>query len=431
LIDFTLTEEQKSLQERTRKFALEFIKPIAAKIDREPDPHRAFLSYKDAYEKAAELGLNFGHIPREYGGPGLSSVDSLIITEEISAADPAFPMTNALAQIPILLFGNQDQKEKWLRAPIEAIEKGQRDYICAFVLSEQRGTANFDHPGPYPAGLGLFAEYRSGEYVLNGKKYWPEAGGWDLLGADQSIFIVRTKKQSGGKEGLSAFIVPRGTKGITYNVIDKYGLRAEQTVEIVCEEAHIPEDNLIAKDKGDLVVNQSFTASGPGIGAIAVGCARAAYDYVLKWARHFTGGSERPIIQNQVVGYLLFDVASKIEASRYLCWKAAHYMDTHGYGAGSVVLGSMAKVFATESCFQAVYDCMKVMGINSVDLKHPLGKILRDASILPLFDAGNLGMQRRKAWGVLTDPNYHPTLLMENGSIEYSKEMEGWGTVFG
>jgi alkylation response protein AidB-like acyl-CoA dehydrogenase len=430
MIDFSLTPEQKDLQAMVKTFVTRVVRPLVGLADRETDPLKRFLLYKPAYEKAAELGLTFAHVPKEYGGTGIGGVDAAIINEELSAVDPGFPMYNDLAQIPIMLFGTKEQKEKWLKEPLQRIAEGKKDYICGFAASEPGGTASFDHPGSTPAGMAFTAEYQSGDYVLNGRKAWIAAGGWDMQGADQNLFVVRTDSRKGGKEGLSAIIVPRGTKGIEYSPIDKYGLRGNQTVEITCKDAHVPEENLLAKGMGDVVITKTFTMTGPEIAATAVGCARGAFESTLEWARMFTGASASPILRNQVVGYMLFDIAAKIEASRYLTWKAADYIDKNGCEGGAVLMASIAKVFATETCYEAAFDCMRVMGTNSVDATNPLNKYFRDLSIMPLYDGGNVGMQRRKGWGVMLDPEYYGQMLMDNVSMKFKKEMEGWGTEF-
>jgi len=434
MIDFEPTDLQQQLRKGAREFAQNTLKPLAEEADRKSDPQEAFETIKPAYEKATERGLTFGHIPQEYGGMGVNHTTLMLVAEEIAAVDPGFASTlgvNALAQMPIKMFGDEDQKERWLKEPLEAISDGQYDYIAGYVVSEgpeqeYGGTANFDHPDEHPAGIGLTAEYDDGDYVLNGRKYWPaNAGGWDLEGADQNLFVVRTDKQKGGKKGLSALIVPNDVDGIEYNAIDKMGMKSNQNVEIACENARVPEENLLAEGEGDIIINQVFSWSGPLVGISAVGCARSAYEYVLDWSKSYTAGGTQPIFNHQAVGYELFDVATKIEASRYLCWKAGHYIDENGINAGAALMGPMAKVYASETCFEAVYDCMRVMGVNSVDTQHPLGKIFRDTAITPLYDGGNIGMQRRKAWGVMSDSEYDPHMLVENRDLEFTEDMEG------
>jgi nitroalkane oxidase len=430
-LDFHLTPEQARLRETIRDFALSTIKPVAESAAKEPDSFKAFLSYKGVYEKVAEMGLTFAHVPKKYGGLGMSSIEGAIITEELSAVDPAFPMGNGFGQTPLLMFGTEEQKAKWLSAPIEAIARGKKDYMCGYLLSEPTGTASFDSSDK-SAGITLRAEYKAGEYILNGRKRWPAfVGGWDLKGADQNTFIVRTDPEKGGKEALSALLVPRGTSGIEYTLVEKYAMRTVPTYEVVCKDVRVPEENLIGRGMGDLIASKAWSVVGGGSAIKSVGCARAALEHTLGWARTYTGGSGKPIIQNQVVGYMLFDIAARIEACRYLAWKAAAYIEEHGPEAGSVLLGSMAKVYCSETCLQVIYDCMRVVGINSIDSTHPLNRLFLDASIHPLETGGNIGVHRRRGWGVMIDPGYDPSMLMENRDLPYKKDMEGWGTQFG
>ncbi len=122
---------------------------------------------------------------------------------------------------------------------------------------------------------------------------------------------------------------------------------------------------------------------------------------------------------------MLADVAMRIEACRYLSWKAAHYLDM--YDSEGHAIGAMSKVYCTETMFEAVYRCMQVMGINSLDKVHPLEKCLREAAVLPIYDAGNIGMQRRKIWGVMSDPEFDPRAFVDSKGIRFKKSMEGLG----
>jgi alkylation response protein AidB-like acyl-CoA dehydrogenase len=439
MIDFTPSPFQEQLRDVARDFARTTVQPLTEEANETDDPMEAFRTLKPAYEQAAEMNLTFGHVPKEYGGMGIDHVPFMLVAEELCAVDPGFAGTlgvNALAQMPIMLYGSEDQKERWLHEPIDAIDGGQTDYIAGYVVSEgpnqeHGGTANFDHPSNHPSGMGLTAEYdqASGEYVLNGQKYWPaNAAGWDGEGADQNLFVVRTDPDAGGRQGLSALIVPRDTDGIEYNVIDTTGMRTHQNVEIVCENAHVPEENLLAEGEGDMIINQVFSWSGPIVGILAVGAAREAFEYVLNWAKSYTAGGDVPIFEHQAVGYTLFDVAARIEACRALSWRAGHYIDEHGINAGAALLGAMTKVYVSETCVDAVYDCMQVMGVNSVSPQHPLGRIFNDVAITPLYDGGNMGMQRRKGWGVMADDDFDPYLFLENRDLKFTKDMEGWGT---
>ncbi len=432
-IDFSLTPQQKELQKVAREFSEEVLKPLVAAADAEPDPQKGFQMVKPAYEKAYELGFATGFLPDEYGGGGLTNVDVQIAAEEISAVDPGFAcilLVNGLALMPLVWFGNEEQKKKWLT---EACNDPTHTYLAGWVVSEPAGspggTANFDHPDP-KAGIQLTADLDGDEYVLNGRKFWPSsAGGWDLQGANANVVVVRTDRNAGGKSALSCIIVPRGTEGVRYErPVDKMGQRLNQNNDIVFDNVRVPAENVFAHGDGDLVISKAFTWSGPVAGIAAVATARSAYEYTLDWAKTYTAGGKDPIIYHQAVGYTLTDIAMRIEACRAFCWKAAYYADLHDTEAQAI--GAMSKIYAGEVCTQVVYDCMRVMGVNSYDRRsHPLDKYMRDVICFPIYDAGNMGMQRRKIWGVMAHPDFNPRALMDNEAIAFTKSMEGIGSV--
>ncbi|WP_281689042.1 acyl-CoA dehydrogenase family protein [Pseudonocardia thermophila] len=428
-IDFELTAEQKKLKYGMREFAQEVVRPAAERADALTDPQEAFLAMKPAFEQASAMGLPTSFLPKKYGGGGLSNVDFMIAAEELCAVDPGFPtivLVNGLALMPLTWFGSEQQCEKWIG---QATSSGRTDYLAGWVVSERGGTANFDHPSP-TAGIQLVADHdkANGEYVLNGEKHWPcNAGGWDLQGADVNLCIVRTDRTKGGKEGLSAILVERGTPGIEYEVIDKIGHRTCQNVTMTFRDVRVPEENLFAHGDGDLVINRNFTWSGPVASIAAVGVARGAYQFALNWARTFTGGGARPIINHQAVGNLLTEIAAKIEAARYMCWKAAHYMDM--YDSEGQALGAMNKTFCGDLMQSVVFDCMRIVGVNAVDKKFPMEKYYRESLIFPLYDAGNLAMQRRKAWGVMADAEFSPDTFVDCDPLQFKKSMEGYGVM--
>ena len=185
---------------------------------------------------------------------------------------------------------------------------------------------------------------------------------------------MRTDPDQGGKTGLSAIVVPRGTRGVTYKQpISKLGHRLCQNNSIVFEDCRVPVENAFAIGDGDLVISKAFTWSGPVAAIAAVGVARSAYEYVLRWSKTYTGGGDMPIINHQAVGYLLAEVAMKIEACRAFSWKAAHYLDLHDSEGHAV--GAMSKVFCGETLFNAVFRLMQAMGVNALDKTHPVEKI--------------------------------------------------------
>jgi len=428
-IDFTLSEQQRQLQLNARGFAQRVLAPIVREADAETDPLRAFQLTKPAYVEAYKQGIAFCMIPAEYGGGGLSNVDLILAAEEICAVDPGFACTilvNGLGLMPVWYWGTDEQKNRFLRA---ATSDPSGEYIVGYAVSEPPGTpggtANFDAPLPHPVGIGVTARRDGDDYVLNGRKYWPcNVAGWDGQGANASIVVVRTEPGKGGTEGLSAIMVERGTPGVSYKLISKIGHRLTPNAEIIFDNARVPARNLVegTKGNGDLLINRNFAWSGPVAGIAAVGVARSAYEAALEWAKTYTAGGPKPIIHYQNVGYVLGDVAARIEACRYFCWKTAHYLDKHEYHGE--LIGAMCKIHCTELLFDAVYKCMQVVGVNSADKQHMFEKYLREAAILPIYDAGNFGMQRRRVHGVLASPDFDPRALMDDTAIEFTKAME-------
>lgn len=435
-IDFTLTREQKQIQAEARAFAQEVLAPVARQVDAEPDPLAGFQLTKPAYAEACKRGIAFSMLPKAYGGGGLSNVDFVIAAEEIQAVDPGFGTTvlvNGLGLLPVWYYGTEEQKQRFIGT---ATSDTSNEFIVGYAASEPAGspggTANFDAPAVGGAGMAVTATLDGDEYVINGRKYWPcNVGGWDNEGADLNLVVVRTDSEQGGTAGLSAIIVERGTPGITYKSISTLAQRSTPNCEIIFDNARVPASNLLegARGNGDLLINRNFAWSGPvaGIGAVAI--ARAAYEDALQWAKTYTAGGPKPIINYQYPGYVLGDVAAKIEAARYFCWKAAHYLDQHDYHGE--LLGAMCKVHCTEMLFDAVYKCMQVVGVNSVDNQHDFGRYLREAAILPVYDAGNFGMQRRRVHGVMADATFNPRAVMDDEAIPFTKAMEGIDTVPG
>lgn len=430
-IDFTLTAEQQAIQRTAREFSVEVLKPVIANADAEPDPQRAFLMTKPAYIEAYNLGFAMSFLPEEYGGAGMTHLDQMLAIEEVAAVDPGFVTTigvNSLALKPLLWYGNEDQKNKWLN---EATNDPTGEFMTGYAISELGGTANFDHPEAAPTGLTLMAIHDKGrgEYVLNGAKYWPtNSGGWDLKGANLNVVAVRTDPDKGGNGGLSYILIPRGTPGITYKApIKKIGTRTGQCNWIEFEDCRVSEENVFAVGDGDLALAKAFTWTGPAVGISAVGLARSAYEWALEFAKTFTGAGSVPIIEHQAVGYALADVAMKIEAARYFCWKVAHYLDM--YDGEGQAFGAMAKVFPSELLLDAVYKCMQVVGVTSLDREQPMEKFIRDALVLPIYDGGNMGMQLRKIWGVMADEDFDPKALAENQPVPYKRSMTGYGVL--
>ena len=318
---------------------------------------------KAAYVEAYKRGIAFCMLPTEYGGGGLSNVDLIIAAEEICAVDPGFACTvlvNGLGLMPVWYWGTEEQKDRFLRA---ATSDPTGEYLVGYAVSEPAGT-----PGRHgelrraAAAAGRHRRDRRRSTATSTSSTAASTGratsrGWDGQGANVSIVVVRTDPSKGGTEGLSAIMLERGTPGVSYNLISKIGHRLTPNAEIIFDNARVPAANLVegTRGNGDLLINRNFAWSGPVAGIAAVGVARAAYEAALDWAKTYTAGGPKPIIHYQNVGYVLGDVAARIEVCRYFCWKTAHYLDQHDYHGE--LIGAMCKIHCTELLFDA---CLQV-----------------------------------------------------------------------
>jgi alkylation response protein AidB-like acyl-CoA dehydrogenase len=431
-IDFTMSVNQRRLQRKARDFSEGVLAPVISAADKEPDPMLAFQKTKGAYVEAYKAGIAMAMLPKEYGGCGLSCLDFVITAEEISAVDPGFACTilcNGVGLLPVFWYGNEEQKKRFLGA---ATSDPTGTYLGAWTVSEPSGgtsgTANFDSPLP-KAGLGLTAVRDGSKFILNGKKKWSSSAGWDSLGTNTQTAIIRTDTSVGGTEGLSAIVIERGTPGITYRFMDKEGHRTASNALVEFEDAEIPIDNLLpgAKGNGDLVINRNSSWSGPVAAIAAVGVARSAYEDALKFLKKNTAASLTPIIRFQNAGYVMGDIAAKIESARYFAWRAADYLDKHSLHAELV--GAMCKINVTEAMVDCVYKCMQIVGVSSLGTEYRFGKYLRDVAVLPIYDGGNMGMQRRRVHGIIADESFNPRAIMDDEFVKFDKTMESIGTI--
>ncbi|WKA27455.1 acyl-CoA dehydrogenase family protein [Bradyrhizobium roseum] len=431
-IDFTMSAEQRKIQKMARDFSEGVLAPVIPAADKEPDPMLAYQKTKGAYIEAYKAGIAMAMLPKEYGGGGLSCLDFVIAAEEICAVDPGFACTvlcNGLGLMPVSWYGSEEQKKRFIGA---ATSDPTGTYLSAWTAGEPPGgtggTANFDSPLP-KAGIGMTAVRDGDHFILNGKKKWSSSAGWDGLGTNTQCAIIRTDTNVGGTEGLSAIIIERGTPGITWTFLDKEGHRTTSNAFIVFKDARVPVDNLLpgAKGNGDFVINRNFAWSGPVAAIAAVGVARSAYEDALKFLKTNTAGSLTPIIRFQNAGYIMGDVAAKIESARYFSWRAADYLDKHSQHAE--LIGAMCKINVTEAMVDCVYKCMQVVGVNSLSTEFKFGKYLREAAVLPIYDGGNMGMQRRRVHGIIAEESFNPRAIMDDDFVKFEKSMEAIGTV--
>jgi acyl-CoA dehydrogenase len=370
MIDFSLTEEQKAIQKLAHEFAEKEMAPVAAEYDRSakfPWP---------VIEKAYEVGLLNLNIPEEYGGPGLKLLDECLVAEELgwgcAGMNASFGI-NALAALPILVAGNEEQKRKYL--PRLTREK----QFIAYAVSEPAA-------GSDVVGLQTTAKKRGQEYILTGTKNF-------ITNASIANFYVvfaytdKDKKHA----GISAFVVERDWPGVQPGRKDeKMGQRASDTAQLILEEVKVPKENLLgAEGDGFKIAMTVFDKSRPVVAAGAVGLARRAMEYAIEYAQDRTAFGQ-PIARFQGISFKIAQMAMDIAAARLLTWQAAWLGD---HGMRNTLEASYAKCFAADTVMQVTTEAVQVFGGYGYIKEYPVEKLMRDAKIFQIYE-GTSEIQR-------------------------------------
>jgi acyl-CoA dehydrogenase len=371
MIDFEMTEEQKALVDTTRRFAKERIIPIASACDRDAK------FPMDVFRSAWELGLVNPTLPAEYGGAGLSDLDSTFITEELAYGCTGIQTSmtaNTLALTPIVLGGSDEQKKKYLGWLT-------KEPILASYATTEPGA------GSDVAGMQCRAKKESdGSYVLTGTKCW-------ITNASHASFYVifATVDPAQKHKGIAAFIVEKGWKGVALGEHeDKLGQRASDTNTIMLEDVRVPASNVLAEPgQGFKLAMETFNQTRPDIGAGALGLMRRCLDECIAYAKERkTFGV--PIAQHQMVQAMLAEMAIRIEATSLLVRKAAWGLDK---GIRNPLTSSCAKAYGADSAMATSTDAVQIFGGNGYVKDYPVEKLMRDAKILQIYE-GTSQIQR-------------------------------------
>jgi len=366
-MDYGLTEEQKEIVELTGKISKEQVLPVRAQLDEEEEfPWKVMNILADA-------GLFGIYIPQEYGGLGFGNFENCLAVEELSKYCIGISVSFAasgLGAYPILLYGNEEQKKKYL--PL--IASGKK--LGAFGITESGA-------GSDAAAIRTTAVKDGNEYVINGVKQWITNGGE----AEIYSVIAKTDK-SKGPRGASAFIIEKDTPGFTFGKKEKkLGIRASATRELVFEDCRVPRENLIAREgMGFIIAMKTFDQTRTGIAAQGVGLAQGALDAAIEYAREReTFG--KPIIAHQVVQHMLANMATQIEAARALTYLAAKIADNNSRDLAKV--SAMCKLFATDVAMRVTTDAVQIFGGYGYMRDYPVEKMMRDAKILQIYEGTN------------------------------------------
>ena len=366
-MEYGFTDEQKEIVELTRKIAKEKILPVRSELDEsETFPW-------DIMNILAEAGLFGIYIPEQYGGLDFGNYENCLAVEELSRYCIGVSVSFAASGLgcyPILLYGSEDQKKKYL--PL--IASGKK--LAAFGITESSA-------GSDAASIRMTAVKEGNEYVLNGVKQWITNGG------EAEIYsVVAITNKSKGPRGASAFIVEKDTPGFTFGKKEKkLGIRASATRELVFEDCRIPAENLIAKEgMGFIVAMKTFDQTRPGIAAQGVGLAQGALDAAVEYARErVTFG--KPIISHQAVQHMLADMATQIEAARALMYLSARTADARSKDLPKV--SAMSKLFSTDVAMKVTTDVVQIFGGYGYMRDYPVEKMMRDAKILQIYEGTN------------------------------------------
>jgi len=366
-MNYGLTEQQQMIRDLSRQIANEKIKPIRAHYDETGEfPHEIFKVF-------AQSDLCGLYIEEKYGGMGGGILDLSIAVEELSKICSGIALSlaaTALGTFPILLFGTDEQKQRYL----PRISSGQS--LAAFGLTEANA-------GSDAGAIATTAKRDGDDYILNGTKQWITNGGE----ADIYTIVAKTDKSKGAR-GASAIIVEKGMPGFTFGKKEnKMGIRASATRELVFQDCRVPKNNLLAKEgMGFIVAMKTLDVSRPGVAAQALGIAAGALDEAIRYSRERRQFG-KPICGFQGVQFMLADMATQVEAARTLVYQAARYID--GGGKNISKISAMCKLFASDTAMRVTTDAVQIFGGYGYMREYPVEKMMRDAKITQIYEGTN------------------------------------------
>ncbi|EGE45436.1 acyl-CoA dehydrogenase family protein [Streptomyces griseus] len=363
-MDLTLSEEQEAVRKLAEEFVAREVAPHVVAWDRAENVDKSIV------KKLGNLGFLGLTVPEEYGGSGGDHLSYCLVTEELGRGDSSVrgivSVSLGLVAKTIASWGDEDQKRTWL----PRLTSGEA--IGCFGLTEP-GT------GSDAGNLATRAERDGGDYVVNGTKMFITNGTW----ADVVLLFARTN-DAPGHRGVSAFLVPTDTPGLTRRTVHgKLGLRGQATAELVLQGVRVPAGALLGPEGKGFSIAMSALAKGRmSVAAGCVGIAQAALDAAVRYAgeREQFG---KAIARHQLVQELLSDIAVDVDAARLLTWRVADLIDR---GQEFATAASKAKLYASEAAVRCANNALQVFGGYGYIDEYPVGKLLRDARVMTLYE---------------------------------------------
>ncbi|MFJ6490028.1 acyl-CoA dehydrogenase family protein [Streptomyces californicus] len=363
-MDLALSEEQEAVRKLAEDFVAREVAPHVVDWDRAEDVDRSIV------RKLGDVGFLGLTVPEEYGGSGGDHLSYCLVTEELGRGDSSVrgivSVSLGLVAKTVAAWGSEEQKRAWL----PRLTSGEA--IGCFGLTEP-GT------GSDAGNLATRAVRDGGDYVVNGAKTFITNGTW----ADVVLLFARTGEATGHR-GVSAFLVPADTPGLSRRTIHgKLGLRGQATAELVLEDVRVPASALLGPEGKGFSIAMSALAKGRmSVAAGCVGIAQAALDAAVRYAgeREQFG---KAIAGHQLVQELLSDIAVDVDAARLLTWRVADLIDR---GREFATAASQAKLFASEAAVRCANNALQVFGGYGYIDEYPVGKLLRDARVMTLYE---------------------------------------------
>ncbi|MCD6413577.1 MAG: acyl-CoA dehydrogenase family protein [Elusimicrobia bacterium] len=367
-MDYFLTEEQKEIVEVAKMVAEEKLKPVRQECDEKE------IFPREIYDEFAKSDLCGVYIPEKYGGLGFGVFELCLVVEQLCRVDGSLALSlaaTALGTFPIMLFGSEEQKQKYL----PDIASGKK--MVAFALTEPEA-------GSDASAIKTTAKEDGDNFVINGTKCFITNGGE----AEIYIVIVKTDPHKGAR-GASALIVEKDTQGFSFGKKEsKLGIRSSMTRELIFTDCKVPKTNFLGRrGMGFIVAMKTFDTSRPGVASQALGIAQGALDDAVKYAKtRIQFGA--PISSLQAVQHIIANMATKIEAARALVYQTAKNIDANPNGKFTKE-SAMSKLYASDVAMEVTTDAIQVMGGYGYMKEYPMEKRFRDAKITQIYEGTN------------------------------------------